>query len=189
MKSSLLDFPPYCSGNRTQDCAPQTSDLIMNGEKLLRTLSPIADEDNDRTYNITEEEMFEVKSRLVALFRGELSRATLQTPFMINAMPATFFDANDGNVPRTMDMVTRSVSNHFRDSANRTIVEGVALASVSCIHVQWPWLVLPLALVVLAAAFLCMCIASSANGGLDVWKSSSIAQLYHGLAPLMLEDT
>ena len=60
--------------------------------------------------------------------------------------------------------------------------EGSTKKDTSCIHVRWPWLALPAALMVGAAMFLGLTIASTlGDTTFGVWKSSQVALLWHGL--------
>lgn len=59
---------------------------------------------------------------------------------------------------------------------------GGGFVSSSCVHIRWPWLSLPAALVVAAAVFLVALTAQTADvGSGEVWKSTPNALLWHGL--------
>ncbi|KAJ9604954.1 hypothetical protein H2200_010343 [Cladophialophora chaetospira] len=61
-------------------------------------------------------------------------------------------------------------------------VLGEAFTNKTCIHVRWPWLALPAALMTGILVFLVALISQTArDGGHEVWKSSQDALLWHGL--------
>ena len=59
---------------------------------------------------------------------------------------------------------------------------GEAFIITTCIHVRWPWLALPAALLVTTLIFLVTLIAqTTGEDSCEVWKSSQDALLWHGL--------
>lgn len=71
-----------------------------------------------------------------------------------------------------------SMSNSIRQSGGE-LAQGLTYKNEVYIHVRWAWLALPISLVLLGIIFLAITISQSAN--VDIWKSSSLALLYHGL--------
>jgi hypothetical protein len=62
------------------------------------------------------------------------------------------------------------------------LVIGRAFVDTTCIHVRWPWLVLPAAIFVSTLVFLTMLIIKTTSDyELEVWKSSQNALIWHGL--------
>lgn len=64
---------------------------------------------------------------------------------------------------------------------------GVTYDTTTCVRVVWPWLTLPIVLVVMSGVFLALTIWKSKPGLRNdsvpnVWKSSIFAVLYHGLS-------
>jgi hypothetical protein len=49
------------------------------------------------------------------------------------------------------------------------------------IHVRWPWLILPITLVGLTILFLILTVIETARSKMEVWKSSPVPLLFHGL--------
>ncbi|KAM3069121.1 hypothetical protein ACMFMG_010646 [Clarireedia jacksonii] len=61
-------------------------------------------------------------------------------------------------------------------------VIGEAFTNTTCIRVRWPWLALPVTLVIGILVFLLALIVQTADeNGLEIWKSSQDALLWHGL--------
>lgn len=99
---------------------------------------------------------------------------------------------NFGNV--TLDYVdhafanlSESVTNYMRQNGAWNFSEpalGVAKQDKACIAVRWPWLAFPTSLVALTIVFFVVMVLETRPTGTrpDIWKSSALALLYHGLA-------
>ncbi|OAA32599.1 hypothetical protein AAL_00064 [Moelleriella libera RCEF 2490] len=66
---------------------------------------------------------------------------------------------------------------------NRTSIRGtVQRRPDQYIRVRWPWMILPIVLVLLSTTFLVVAMARHAKGGTGAWKTSALPGLYHGLS-------
>ncbi|KAL4915661.1 hypothetical protein BDW62DRAFT_203421 [Aspergillus aurantiobrunneus] len=65
--------------------------------------------------------------------------------------------------------------------ASEFTVDGTVFASEVYVSVDWVWLVLPAAVVALGIVFLLLTIATNYRQRIDLWKSSIIAVVFHGL--------
>lgn len=83
--------------------------------------------------------------------------------------------------PELMNNVSNSMTEAFRISANKTVLEGVATSSVTYIEIVWPRLILPISLIILTSAVLIITIVRNKQRGMPSWKSSSLALLFHEL--------
>ena len=104
-------------------------------------------------------------------FPSDVTQAIFQS---LNSTPHTL-DSVMSNVAKsmTLDMRTRA------DAGDPVI--GNAAAEQSFVHIEWAWLSLPLALLVLVLAFLLLVFVTTRRLGLEPWKDSSLATLFHGL--------
>lgn len=82
-------------------------------------------------------------------------------------------------VPQTMANIATAITNRMRVDSGQKI-QGTAIALESYIHVRWPWLLLPIAMVVLAIAFLLPTVWQSRRWGVPSWRSSVLAAMMHG---------
>ena len=98
-----------------------------------------------------------------------------------NYVASALYRRNGGNIPKTMDAVATSMTNQTRQGPNATQAHGTALAPEVYIHVSWLWLIFPTALVLLSVAFLTVTAGFSAGERQVVWKSSTLASLFHGI--------
>ncbi|KAK8191546.1 hypothetical protein HDK77DRAFT_72165 [Phyllosticta capitalensis] len=86
------------------------------------------------------------------------------------------------SVSDTMSTIATSLTNIVRQSRNATVADGVGFEAQTFIVVNWPWLSLPLALVLLTAAFLATVVCMShCEEAPPIWKSSLVPLLFRGL--------
>lgn len=85
------------------------------------------------------------------------------------------------NISQVLENVATGMTNAVRSSANATSTYGVALTNVTFIHVRWAWLVPLIAMVALSAILLAATIVLNCINHVDLWRSSSLAFLFHGL--------
>lgn len=86
------------------------------------------------------------------------------------------------NIAELMDEVANSMTEAFRTSANNTVLDGVAMSSVTYIEITWPPLILPISLVLMTFTMLIVMIIRNNQRGMPIWKSSSLALLFHELS-------
>ncbi|KAF4545037.1 uncharacterized protein LTHEOB_5448 [Lasiodiplodia theobromae] len=68
------------------------------------------------------------------------------------------------------------------DTSNSEPARGVALRTVTCVSVRWPWLAYPVVLLALTGVFLVATIVESvARSRGRIWKGNPLALLFHGL--------
>ena len=65
---------------------------------------------------------------------------------------------------------------HSKNTANGTVLSAKVYVSVN-----WLWIILPAALVVLSVAFQLLTILTNKRQRLQLWKTSLLAVLFHGL--------
>lgn len=90
------------------------------------------------------------------------------------------------SAPRLMDSLASAMSDSMRTSPYGTQLQGTAILSVTFIHVQWGYLSLPVILIICTCALLAWTIITtqksrSGSSSVPLWKSSSLALLFHGL--------
>ncbi|KAK7516272.1 hypothetical protein IWZ03DRAFT_360029 [Phyllosticta citriasiana] len=62
-----------------------------------------------------------------------------------------------GDIAGTMDNISIAMTRHIQESRNATTHQGTALYPEAVGVVRWAWLILPIALVLLSAVFLVLC--------------------------------
>ena len=87
----------------------------------------------------------------------------------------------DDNVTSTFDKIATALTNVIRQGPNTTSITGQAQALDVYVRVRWAWLSLPLMMVVFGVLFLAISIMFSSRPGRHVWKSSTLATIFHRL--------
>ena len=87
-----------------------------------------------------------------------------------------------------MESVANGLTKQMRENLNSTAIHGAALTPTVFVKVRWPWFAYPVTLAVLSAMFLAVTIIFSLEGDKLVWKSSSIALLFHPLEGFNAEE-
>ncbi|KAH8896123.1 hypothetical protein GQ53DRAFT_838403 [Thozetella sp. PMI_491] len=85
------------------------------------------------------------------------------------------------NVTATAANITASMTKKIPMAGNATIFQGIVWERQSIIQIQFAWLALPSALVVICAILLIATITMTRQFGVPVWKSSPLPLLYHGI--------
>ncbi|KAH9237252.1 hypothetical protein K456DRAFT_1939422 [Colletotrichum gloeosporioides 23] len=86
------------------------------------------------------------------------------------------------NIAELMDKVADSMTEAFRTSASSTVLDGVGMSSVTYIEITWPPMILPMGLVLMTFTMLIVMIIHNNQRGMPIWKSSSLALLFHELS-------
>jgi hypothetical protein len=129
-----------------------------------------------------------------SLFSGHVTQSDSLSPMQewpSDATQAIFHYLNgtnhrlDGMFNNLVMSMTQNI--RTRSNANRTI-RGYASLDRSIIKIEWPWITLPLVVLILVLGFLIAVSIKTQQVGLEPWKSSSIATLFHGLNAKSFSD-
>lgn len=88
------------------------------------------------------------------------------------------------NVPEIMANIAESITLYLRqESPNSTTASGAAGQQVTVVEIRWPWLILPVSIVLITTALLVAAVLSSKSdiSAVTSWKSSSLPFLFHGI--------
>ena len=91
------------------------------------------------------------------------------------------------NIPKTMDRVAAAMTNRLRDVSSLN-VHGQSGSMELYVRVSWPWLALPVLSVILGMILLISVMKVTRKHKLNIWKTSELALLFHGL-DFSLHDT
>ncbi|OHW92373.1 DUF3176 domain-containing protein [Colletotrichum incanum] len=194
----------------------RTNDTVATATQ--ESLEPIyiSGESNEESYPIDMKVMMGMRSWFSDLFRNgsasrneEVINKNITTPdnVIVNltvgiSSGETFFDTDivqafywnyyeySTGIDMLMDDLATSVTVSFR-SFNGTNVTGIAHTIESYIHVEWSFLTVPLLTILLTILFLSAVIYQTYRHKANLWKSSVLATLIHGLdrsAKERLED-
>lgn len=90
-----------------------------------------------------------------------------------------------GNMSRTLENMATSMTDQLRSSYNIT-ARGFSIDQVVFVQVRWEWLIPPLIVQLLSLLFLLLTLVRNSGTSVQLWKSSTVAILYHYL---VWEDT
>jgi len=148
------------------------------------TLSPpkdrVSESTDDTTFNIDSIAASGILSLLVNSFNGSAydaagsSTVPSYTSDIMQALHMT------NNLTQLMNNMTASISNHMRTSSLDTAV-GQVFATETYVRIRWWWFALPIALAPASCVFLFTAIWASWTGKVEIWKSSGLATMLHGL--------
>lgn len=84
------------------------------------------------------------------------------------------------DLPKTISNIATSMTNAIRNSEQGTTFAGTAFRDQIKIHVSWPWIILPVTVILGGNLLLLVTIVQSRRTRMPLWRSSSLAILYHG---------
>lgn len=191
----------------TNDTVPRAADVIQ--DLVPVTITTLSLNGTLETYTMKREVVIAMQIWFEDLFRGgSASRSakyinkTLKTaPGSANVLVnltvgissgETFFDNdivqafywNYYEYPRGVEMLMHDMAVSMTVSL-RSIggeaVQGMAFVNQTYVHVQWGFVAVPVAAVVMAALFLFVVIWKTRASETRLWKTSALAMLFHGL--------
>ena len=101
-------------------------------------------------------------------------------PGNLTPMMAQFL-ADSPDINQTMRNIAESMSEVVRTGANGTTAPGRTYSNTTFIQVRWAWLAVPVSLMVMSIILLMIVIMQTHVKDAAVWKSSSLALLFHQL--------
>lgn len=123
---------------------------------------------DDQTFNITQTDFLTLQDFLrdVLYFQDSY---TNQFTYL------SLFNISDR--VDTIKAMAQGITYEFARGSGGTKIEGIVTGSELYIKVNWPWIVLPLAEVVMGIAFMLCTLIYNHRMGVTVWKSSNIVPL------------
>ncbi|CAG7945736.1 unnamed protein product [Penicillium nalgiovense] len=88
------------------------------------------------------------------------------------------------NLSRIVENIAWGMTERIRTGRNSTIASGVAYHPETYIHVNWPWITLPVLVVIGASILLACSIIFNSRHSAALWKSSNLAVLLHSVEGL-----
>ena len=150
-----------------------------NGQEFVAFTAPETFLFN-RTFKMNVADLESTSNFLAVLFTAaSISSAAILEQSTSIDIASALFDA--ASIPALISNVSTSMTNYMRIASNSTTVRGDAYDNVVFVHIRWPWLILPVLVVLLAIVFLWVSILYSRRRQTALWKSSSLALLFHGL--------
>jgi hypothetical protein len=116
----------------------------------------------NRTFRISPTDNQDIKEFLQKVFSSKID-----DPFGLALL-------NSSNLTETLSSISTSMTYALGQSPSGVNVEGQTISTEQYILVAWPWIILPLAEVVMAVALLLCTLIHTWRSGVTSWKSSGI---------------
>lgn len=137
-------------------------------------------DDKQQKYLLNVVDMIGTGRILSSLFStsmaSQLARVSVDEGFSI---ARTLYKTS--NLSSTFETIATSMTNRLRSGRNLTEVSGQAWGNETYIEVDWPWIALPSALILLTGVLLVTSALLNRREKLWLWKSSLLPYLFYGL--------
>jgi hypothetical protein len=125
-----------------------------------------------------------IEADLVGYLSSGLSfnMSTVPDPSLSPKLPAysqVFYE--NANTSGIIEDIAASVTDRIRHNGGNVFASGVTLRPLTYIRVDWYWIILPVASVLLSVVALVMTIWENQRRGAPLWKSGLMPLLFHGL--------
>jgi len=140
--------------------------------------------EENNTYIIPAGTLANVKAWLNVTLQGSLNTTFSEVDGATWAVDEMVVLNATTDWPYLFDKLATAMTTYIRSSGlpgSTNNVEGIAHRLEPYVHVQWAWIALPGALVLLSIVFLGATMAQNESKRALAWKSSSLALLFHGL--------
>lgn len=126
--------------------------------------------------SITDSDRAVVVNLTVGISSGE----TFFDTDIVTAFYWNHYEYADG-IDMLMSDLAVSMTTAFRGFNGAVPCNGTSVSAESYVHVRWGFAVLPIAVVVSCLVFLLAAMVKTRTSGAQLWKSSALAALFHGL--------
>lgn len=166
------------SNNSNNTSSPPTS-YILSAEAMLAMQSWFAQ--LFATGSASRSSSSFNKTVCVNLTVGISSGSTFFDTDIVQAFYWNYYEYPSGGLDMLMDDLSISLTVAFRSLSGQAPVGGAALTAESFVHVRWGFVTPLILAVVLTAGFMSAAMYRSYRCGAQLWKSSALAVLLHGL--------
>ncbi|KAK5724003.1 hypothetical protein LTR17_013752 [Elasticomyces elasticus] len=190
-------FGPYASECRIDFCLQEYNASATNGSftetvisepKLFNSTSSIMTMNvSDTTFTLDYEAVNAFAFYLPTLFSGTVVQSNSASPqpqWPSDMTQAIFQHLNA--TPHSLDSMFRNIAQSMTLAVRtqvgaNTVVKGQYFTQETYIHVVWAWISLPAAVGLAVLVFLLGVVVKTRRVGLEPWKESSLATLFHGI--------
>lgn len=123
----------------------------------------------DSVYTMDTTSLNAIISKLMVFFNNTL----IPTPGLSSGLLSPLFLYESQNLTQSLQSMDEAMTDNIRSASEiSSRIAGRAYSNVTFIHVRWPWIILPVAVVVLSIILLGATIISSRQLKAILWKSS-----------------
>ncbi|GKZ81281.1 hypothetical protein AnigIFM56816_005795 [Aspergillus niger] len=158
-----------------------TSDISLTPETCYVNGTQRSDR-TDCTYNVSWLSRLAMSNSLTPLLKGKGSLFVSNRPdWSSDTMHAVYgVEGNYTDINSMFQSLAGALTTHARNAVCKASVKGTTWTVESFVHVKWPWMILPIALMVLTLVFLVTTVVRTRNQ--FIWKSSPLALLFSDVA-------
>jgi hypothetical protein len=133
----------------------------------------------DFTISINYADTSGIREYLVSILGTSWAASNLGSAYLPPILAQTLNVSQSATL--MMENLASSMTKNVRTSRNATSVSGQAMTNVTHVKVHWGWLFLLVVTIGMSIIFLLIVIISSHLSDTFLWKSNSLALLFHGL--------
>ncbi|KAK1831998.1 carboxylic ester hydrolase [Podospora conica] len=164
--------------------AQYTNDSVPTTQSAIDTLLPVSITSpvTNETYTMSMRSLQALRSWFADVFRA--GAATTSSHEAIQSLYASHLSSRTAGIQESLARLTTAMTSHIRSSpANPTArpVRGHTLLREPYIHIRPAFLLVPATAALAAVAFLAMVAYQTWRTGTQLWKTSALAVLFHGL--------
>ncbi|OAX81902.1 hypothetical protein ACJ72_03756 [Emergomyces africanus] len=152
----------------------------QSGWNVTEPLLPINDKERATTFIVDYNAGHALWNGLILNLLGNATTSPESTDFFIPSNTFIGIARTIDDKAHMMNTIARSLTNSLLQPSNQTMT-GVVGVPEKFIQVRWGWIALPTFIVIITMLFLCLVILGTKRHEVEIWKSSSLALLYHGL--------
>ncbi|PYI04662.1 hypothetical protein BO78DRAFT_462472 [Aspergillus sclerotiicarbonarius CBS 121057] len=158
-----------------------TEDLTLMPETCYVNGTQRQDRDNC-TYSVNWVSRLAMSNSVSPLIEGQGSLFVSNRPYWSSdTMRAVYgVEGNYTDVNSMFQSLASALTTHARSTVCAASFNGTTWTTESFVHVQWPWLTLPIVLMVMTLGFLITTVIRTRNQ--FIWKSSPLALLFSDIA-------
>ncbi|KAK0750760.1 hypothetical protein B0T18DRAFT_318626 [Schizothecium vesticola] len=159
------------------------NDSVPSTQSAIHTLLPVSITSpvTNETYTMSMRSLQALRAWFADLFRaGAASSRDVATHDMVQSL-YHFHLASPTGLQESITRLTTAMTSHIRSSPGNQPVRGHALLLEPYMHIRYAFLVVPATASLAACAFLAMVVFQTLRTGTQLWKTSALAVLFHGL--------
>lgn len=163
--------------------ARYTNESVPNTQSAIDTLLPVSITSpvSNQKYTMSMRSLQALRIWFADVFRaGAASSRDVATSDVVQALYHSHLASPTG-IQQTITRLTTAMTSHIRSSPSKQPVRGHALLSEPYMHIRYAFLVVPAVASLAACAFLAMVAYQTWRTGTQLWKTSALAVLFHGL--------
>ncbi|EGC42167.1 conserved hypothetical protein [Histoplasma capsulatum var. duboisii H88] len=159
----------------------------LSGWNVTAPLLPDKDKERTTTFVVDDSAGHSLWKSLILDLVGNATTWVESTEYFIpsNTFIGTARAVNDK--VHMMESIAQSVTYSILEPSNQTMTGLVGLPE-QFMHVRWGWIALPTFIVLAAILCLCLVMMCTKRHNVKMWKSSSLALLYHGFGKPVEDD-